>query len=487
MITSLLNAGKPHGLSANPGLPWNSDLIKRYLDNWDWSWLSSNSALPWTEQIISDFQDEWDWTELSSNPALPWTKRFVIQYATKLDFTFLSENLGIPWSLDILRAFAEKWSPKGLMVNPRIVESPSMRSWVLEQYSKETFLIGDFFLEHAQNSRDFSYLNQLLNITQLEPKQWGKFATSQICELALSNISTSQLRALLNMTKPNSKDAGSEDWYQCAQFWENERYKTVARYHQEIYNPHYSDCVHRSYLRPAKLGHREAQYKLAEHYLRKGGFKTLPIIREIASISTDPNYLRHAIEWHREAAKQGHPEAQAFLWKSFYFGKDVRQDKIEALTWLGKLAEKELQNKEMEESLGYFNFQLGAHFYLEKNFDTACEWIQQASDLGYVDGIVLLGKMHLEGKGVEKNNIRGLDLLHCAAKHDHYIALRCLGVLYESIYSHLNMTAEAREVWRKLLRRRPEKFYIPRDQLSLEYILQQDSTFSGAFLNFEFH
>ncbi|EIC21439.1 tetratricopeptide repeat protein [Thiorhodovibrio frisius] len=486
MSTTLLNAGHPHGLSANPGLPWNADLIKRYLDNWDWSWLSSNPDLPWTEQIVSDFQDNWDWTELSKNPALPWTKNFVVQYAAKLDFSLLSENLSIPWNLDILKTFAEKWNPRGLIANSLIIESLSMRSWVLERYGKEAFSKGDLVLALGQNSHDVGYLNKVTKTTHLENEQSSKFATSQVCATAFSNISALQLRALLNKTEPNSKEAVSEDYFQCAEFWKNERYQTHTRHFAQQYNFYYAGCVRSTYLRSAQLGHREAQYKLAEYYLLAGGFKTLPIFRELASISTDQDCLRRAIEWHRKAAKQGHPDAQAFLWKSFYFGRDVSQDKEEALVWLKRLAEKELQNEQTSQRLGYFNFQLGAHYYLERDFDTARESIRQSSDLGYVDATVLLGKMHLEGRGVEKNHIRGLDLLHRAAKHDHFIALRCLGALYESVFSHLNMTTEARGVSQNLLEKKHEKYNIPRDQLSVEYILQKDGTFAGAVLNFEF-
>jgi hypothetical protein len=83
------------GLSGNEFLPWSIELIDKYRDFWNWSFLSQNKSLPWSEELIDEFFSYWDWYRLSANPSLPFTVKFIDKYYNHFSPSYLAENEGV--------------------------------------------------------------------------------------------------------------------------------------------------------------------------------------------------------------------------------------------------------------------------------------------------------------------------------------------------------------------------------------------------------
>lgn len=83
------------------------------------------------------------------------------------------------------------------------------------------------------------------------------------------------------------------------------------------------------FIKAAKQGHSEAQYKIALFMLE---------LDNIGFIVTDTKYanIRDGIIWLVKAASQGHNEAQYCLGRCYAEGFGVSQDKEEAIAWLEK-------------------------------------------------------------------------------------------------------------------------------------------------------
>jgi tetratricopeptide (TPR) repeat protein len=79
------------GLSGNPGLRLDAEMLERYQARWRWEALSSNPNL--TDELIARYADRWDWRALSRNPALsPAAAR---AFAARLHGPSLS---ALPWA-----------------------------------------------------------------------------------------------------------------------------------------------------------------------------------------------------------------------------------------------------------------------------------------------------------------------------------------------------------------------------------------------------
>ncbi len=89
---------------------WDTDLIKKFEDRWEWYFLSQNKSLPWTIELIKKFENHWDWSRLSANEQLPWSFELIKTFENKLDWNWLSHgNENFPWSIELLENFDNKW------------------------------------------------------------------------------------------------------------------------------------------------------------------------------------------------------------------------------------------------------------------------------------------------------------------------------------------------------------------------------------------
>ena len=99
----------------------DSELIKKYEKNLDWTFISQNPNIKWTEDLINEFKDNWNWCELSENEYLPWSEDFINKYRNKFKvennkwqynnaqffyFGFL-KNKGIPQTQKMIETFID--------------------------------------------------------------------------------------------------------------------------------------------------------------------------------------------------------------------------------------------------------------------------------------------------------------------------------------------------------------------------------------------
>ncbi|MDJ0625358.1 MAG: hypothetical protein QNJ31_03215 [Candidatus Caenarcaniphilales bacterium] len=72
--------------TANHTLPWSSELLEEFKDNWDWGILSESYFLPWSTDLIQKFKGKFVLKELVNNQAV-WEKVF----QSKIDKTVLDQ------------------------------------------------------------------------------------------------------------------------------------------------------------------------------------------------------------------------------------------------------------------------------------------------------------------------------------------------------------------------------------------------------------
>ena len=103
--------------SNNSQVDWTIDLIERYKDQWNWSYLNYSRAIPWTIELIEKYKTKLYTREISSNESLPWSVDFIEKYKDKFHWESLSSNNALPWSIDFLEKYADKWDWFNLSTN----------------------------------------------------------------------------------------------------------------------------------------------------------------------------------------------------------------------------------------------------------------------------------------------------------------------------------------------------------------------------------
>ena len=138
-------------LSNNPHLPWSTELINEFVDEWDWVDLSSNNGIPWSIELINEFEEKWAWGFLSSNASLPWSEELIDTFKTKWKwsngvehnfekqyFNGLSFNEAIPWSINLIEKFKEQLNWSNLSGNKSLPWSKELIEHFYERWDWET-------------------------------------------------------------------------------------------------------------------------------------------------------------------------------------------------------------------------------------------------------------------------------------------------------------------------------------------------------------
>ncbi len=124
-------------------------------------------------------------------------------------------------------------------------------------------------------------------------------------------------------------------------------------------------------------------------------------------------------------AKDGSPEAQAWLGSLYANGEGVDADDKNALSWYEKAAE---QGNSMAQA------NVGAMYYMgqgtSKNVDKAIKWLSTAAENGDVNGLFNLAVIYTKGEDVEKNSERAAELYQQASEQGHYPSQSRLGYMY---------------------------------------------------------
>ena len=90
LLTWDSGSGSNQNIGSNTNLPWNTDLIERYKNEWHWWSLSRNTGVNWTEEMISTFEENIIWESMAVNSNLPWSLNFILKH---------EENLFKSWTI----------------------------------------------------------------------------------------------------------------------------------------------------------------------------------------------------------------------------------------------------------------------------------------------------------------------------------------------------------------------------------------------------
>ncbi len=111
--------------SMNIRIPWTTELIEYYKEEWDWKELSENKSIPFTEELIDRYVNYWFWGAeipygekdedgfqpvsiecgLSDNSAIHWTPVMIDKYKEKLLWRYFIYSEGIEWTIDLLMKY----------------------------------------------------------------------------------------------------------------------------------------------------------------------------------------------------------------------------------------------------------------------------------------------------------------------------------------------------------------------------------------------
>ncbi len=161
-----------------------------------------------------------------------------------------------------------------------------------------------------------------------------------------------------------------------------------------------------------------------------------------------------AYRWYLQAAEKDFPQAMHNLAHCYLYGKGVERSNQKAFEWFQKAAEKgfipsqyilmmwgEQNESRVDQSIewaanqGYpkAQYKLGIQYYQEdtpEGYQKAAIWLAKSAQQGFAEAEHSLGHLFLEGKGVEQDINKGIDLIAKAANQDLAIAQYNLGVFY---------------------------------------------------------
>ena len=148
----------------------------------------------------------------------------------------------------------------------------------------------------------------------------------------------------------------------------------------------------------AKLGDRETQWQWAQICLAgRGGVQS----------SRD-----EGIKWLKEAARQGHPEAQHMLGDCYYYGRGTEPDDSQAVQWY-RLAVRAglLKSKHALANCYYTGRGVG------QDYREAIRWFQKGAIRGFGPSQYALGECYYHGHGVMRDRQTAVRFYRRAARH----------------------------------------------------------------------
>lgn len=195
------------------------------------------------------------------------------------------------------------------------------------------------------------------------------------------------------------------------------------------------------YKEAAKQGSDSAMFNLANMYYRGEGTAKNDSL---------------AMYWYRKAADMGVNEAMYGVAMLYYNGEGVTRNMNKAVEWLQKAAAKGNKNatealKKLEEQggSGEADFQKGAEAYQAKKYKEALDWMMKAADKGVVEAMFNLGVLYYQGEGTAKNDTTARSWYQKAAEKGHPTAMYNLGYMYEKGISVQASSVKALEWYKK--------------------------------------
>ncbi len=160
----------------------------------------------------------------------------------------------------------------------------------------------------------------------------------------------------------------------------------------------------------AEQGEKEAQFRLGKTYY------------DGKDVSKDDV---EAVKWYRKAAEQGLATAQNYLGMCYHKGEGVRQDDVEAVKWFRESA---------GQGHGNAQYNLGVHYYagegVVQDKVEAVKWYRKAAEQGLAVAQVDLGLCYQDGLGVFKDEVEAVRWYRKAAEQGLAEAQNELGFCY---------------------------------------------------------
>lgn len=176
----------------------------------------------------------------------------------------------------------------------------------------------------------------------------------------------------------------------------------------ELRDANQLDEALRHFRSAAERGHREAQFEIGLWYMT--GDRALP------------RDFDQAAPWVEKAAAQGQPDALAYIWQLYFYGKGVGQSDAAAFKWLQRWAG--TGNPEAAYRLGLFHYEGIA---TPVDHQKAAAWFLDAGAEGVPGACYYLGVMHLDGDGVQQSDEDALYWFERGAAEGHPASMLAMG------------------------------------------------------------
>ena len=173
------------------------------------------------------------------------------------------------------------------------------------------------------------------------------------------------------------------------------------------------------FTKAAAKGMTEAEYELGMCYLNGNGVpksevKAGQYFKPAANKGYAPAqyqygfiYHTHNFKWWKKAADQGYAPAQYTVGWCYDNGKNIHQDKNEAIRWYKKSAEQGVIDAQ---------YRLGMAYCYKNAYKDAVKWFSVAAEKGHIDSIYELAKCYEHGRGVKQSISEAAKLHQKAAK-----------------------------------------------------------------------
>lgn len=156
---------------------------------------------------------------------------------------------------------------------------------------------------------------------------------------------------------------------------------------------------------------------------------SVPASTATASVSgptlTTHSEPKNIVESYIDAANGGDADAQFQLGLIYFDGKAVKEDLLQAASWMRKAAEAGLPAAQFNIGLMYAH---GAG--VKQDHAEAAKWLRKAAEQGWRDAQTELGFAYTNGRGVDKNLTEAFHWFRAAAEQGNAVAQRVLAGLY---------------------------------------------------------
>ncbi|HAO78653.1 MAG TPA: hypothetical protein DCQ92_06690 [Verrucomicrobia subdivision 3 bacterium] len=179
----------------------------------------------------------------------------------------------------------------------------------------------------------------------------------------------------------------------------------------------------------------DTNFAEAENWFQKVAAKDDPLgLLNLGLLYEQQERSGRAVALYQRAADNGSSDAMAQLYLCYWEGRGVTTDRAKAMEWLTKAAATD--NPFAECLLGYrceyteWEGNGASRRLPPPNLIGALKWYRRAAEKNWAGGQYHLGLLYLDGKVVERDEARGLELVRAAADQGLHDAIEELAGLY---------------------------------------------------------